>query len=216
MCVNTKPELEQDTTEPTGLPPRASRRPGHLRLATAIAIALAGVALLAAACGGSAPATATSAGPGGSTTTSNADEIPYTNCMRAHGVPNFPDPNAQGKPFTAQNLGQAGLTGNSPQLGAASRACAHLMVAPSPAQLAQQTSELVRYAACMRAHGVPDFPDPSTSANGAPSLSLTPSIADSPDFQPAEQACHSVDPGLPALPRSGKAVPGGAQADGGS
>jgi hypothetical protein len=203
--MNTKPDGEQRTTEHTGLPPRASQRRGHLRRAVAVAAALAGVALLAAACGGgSAPATATSAAQGGSTTTGNADEMPYTQCMRAHGVPNFPDPNAQGKPFTAQSLQQAGIGGNSPQFQAASQACAHLMVPPSPAQLAQMTSEMVRYAACMRAHGVPDFPDPSTSANGGPVTSLTPSIVDSPDFQPAEQACHSVDPGLAVRSNVGK------------
>jgi hypothetical protein len=210
--MSTQPDDEQHTTKHTGLPPRVSRRPGHLRRAAAIAAAAAGVAILAAACGGgSAPSTSTAAAQGGSTTTSNADEMPYTQCMRAHGVPNFPDPNALGKPFTAQSLQQAGVPADSPQLQAASTACAHLLVPPSPAQLAQQTSELVRYAACMRAHGVPDFPDPSTSANGAPSLGLPPSIVDSPDFQPAEHACHSVDPGMPTITNSNKASPGGAQ-----
>jgi hypothetical protein len=208
--MNTKPDGEQRTTEHTGLPPRASRRRGHLRRAVAPAAALAGVALLAAACGGgSTSTTSTSAAQGGGTTNSNADEMPYTQCMRAHGVLNFPDPNAQGKPFTAQSLQQAGIGGNSPQFQAASQACAHLMVPPSPAQLAQMTRELVRYAECMRAHGVPDFPDPSANGSG---LNLTPSIVDSPDFVPAEQACHSVDPGLPE-PRNntGKALPGGTQ-----
>jgi len=209
-----KPDNEQHTTEQMGLPPCASRRRGHLRRAAAIGAALAGVALLAAACGGGSPSTtATSAAQGGGTTTnSNADEMPYTECMREHGVPNFPDPNAQGKPFTAQNLGQAGISSQTPDFQAANNACAHLMVPPSPAQLAQQTRELVRYAACMRAHGVPDFPDPSTSANGGPSLGLTQGILDSPDFQPAEQACHSVDPGVAEPTNTGKALSGGTQA----
>jgi hypothetical protein len=211
--MNTQPDHRQRTTKHTGLPRRANPRPGHRGRAAAIAAAAAGVALLAAACGGgSAPATATAAGQGASTTTSNADEMPYTQCMRAHGMPNFPDPNGQGKPFTAQSLQQAGVPPDSPQFQAASTACAHLLVPPSPAQLAQQTSELVRYAACMRAHGVPDFPDPSISANGAPSLGLTPGIVDSPDFQSAQQACHSADPGLPTLRNSRKASPGDGQA----
>jgi hypothetical protein len=211
-CMNAQPDHEQHTTKHAGLPRRAIR-PGHPRRAAAIAAVLAGVALLAAACGGgSAPAATTSAGQAGSTTTGNSDEMPYTDCMRAHGVPSFPDPNAQGKPFTAQNLQQADIQPDSPQFQAASTACAHLLVPPSPAQLAQQTSELVRYAACMRAHGVPDFPDPSISPTGYPSLMLPQSAADSPDFQPAEQACHSVDPGLPVPRTSGKPGPGGAQA----
>jgi hypothetical protein len=211
--MNTEPDGEQRSAEHTGLPPRASRRPGHLRRAVAIAAALAGVALLAAGCGGgSTPAASTPAAQGASTTTGNAAEMPYTQCMRAHGVPTFPDPSSQGKPFDAQSLQQAGIDGNSPQFQAASQVCAHLMVPPSPAQLAQMTSELVRYAACMRAHGVPDFPDPSTSANGGSSLDLTPGIVDSPDFQPAEQACHSVDPGLATSTNRSKGLPGGSQA----
>jgi hypothetical protein len=211
--MTMKPDDEQRTTKPTGLSPRPGRRRGHLRRAAASAAVLAGVALLAAACGGgSAPATSTSTGQGASTTTSNTDGMPYTQCMRAHGLPTFPDPSSQGKPFGAQSWQQAGIDPQSPQAQSAQRACARLMPTPSPAQLAQMTTELVRYAACMRAHGVPNFPDPSTSANGGPSLGLTPGIVDSPDFQPAEQACHSVDPGLPE-PRNntGKALPGGTQ-----
>jgi hypothetical protein len=175
---------------------------------------MAGVGLLAAACSdGTASTTATSAAQG-STATDNADEIPYTQCMRAHGLPNFPDPNTQGKPFDAQNLGQADIDPDSPQFQTASTTCAHLLVPPSPAQVAQQTSEMVRYAACMRAHGVPDFPDPSTTANGGASLELTPSIVDSLDFLPAEQACHSVDPGLPTITNTTKGRPTGGQAAG--
>jgi hypothetical protein len=205
---------EQHTTPHTGKPSRASPRRSRLRQATAIAAALAGVVLLAAACSdGTASTTATSAAQGGSTATNNADEIPYTLCMRAHGVPNFPDPNAQGKPFTAENLQQAGLDPDSPEVESAMGACAHLLVPPSPAQVAQQTAELVRYAACMRAHGLPDFPDPSISSTGGASLGLTPGILDSPEFQPAEQACHSADPGLPIPTRTSKGLP---DSDGGS
>jgi hypothetical protein len=213
--MHTKPNAEQHTTE-WSLPARAGPWRGHTSRASAIAVGLAVVAILAAACGGGTSTTATSASQGGGTATSNADEMPYTQCMRAHGVPNFPDPNAQGKPFTALNLQPAGINPDSPQVAAASTACARLLVPPSPAQLAQQTSELVRYAACMRAHGVPDFPDPSTSANGGSSLSLTPGVVDSPDFQPAEQACHSVDPGLPTFTNPSKGRPGGGDSDGGS
>jgi hypothetical protein len=207
-----KSTAEQHPKDHAGLPALASRR-SHLRKAPAIAAAI-GIVLLAAACGdGTGLTTAASAAQGGGSTTSNADEMPYVQCMRAHGVPDFPDPNAEGKPFTAQNLQPAGVAPDSPQFEAASTTCAHLLVPPSPAQLAQQTRELVRYAACMRAHGVPNFPDPSTTANGGSSLDLTPAILDSPDFQPAEQACQSVDPGLPTYRNTGKGLAG---SDGGS
>jgi hypothetical protein len=214
--MNATPSDEQHTSEHTDLPPRTSRW-RHPWRAAATAAAIAGVALLAVACGGAAASTtAGSAAQGGSTATSNADEMPYTQCMRAHGVPDFPDPTAQGKPFSAESLQQAGVQPDSPQLQAASTVCAHLLVPPSPAQVAQQTRELVRYAACMRAHGLPDFPDPSVSSTGYASLGLTPGIVNSPDFQPAEQACHSVDPGLPIATHSSKGSPGGPSSDGGS
>jgi hypothetical protein len=193
-----KPGNEQHATEHTGLLRRASRRPGRLRRAAAIAAALASVALLAAACGGSStPSAATSPAQGGTTTNSNADALPYTQCMRAHGVPNFPDPSSQGRPFPPQTLQRASIDLSTPQYMAASNACAHLMPAPNPGQVAQTTSEQVRYAACMRAHGVPNFPDPSANGSG---FSLTPSIMDAPDYRPAAQTCHSVDPSMPLVP----------------
>jgi hypothetical protein len=181
---------------------------GHLRRAAAITGALAAVSLLAAACsGGSAPATAPPGSAGGNYVADNADAIPYSQCMRAHGVPNFPDPGPNsppGKPFGAATLAQAGVDLNAPQVQAASTACAHLLPAPSPAQQQQVLSLMLRFAVCMRAHGVPDFPDPSTTANGGSSLGLTPGIVDSPDFQPAEQACRSIAPWLAIGPPSSK------------
>jgi hypothetical protein len=194
-----KPSDEQHKTEPIGVPPRANRRRGRLRRAVTVTAALAGVALLAAACGGgSAPAAAPSAPAGGGTTVSNTDALPYSQCMRAHGVPNFPDPdpNTPGKPFGALALSQAGVDTSTPQFQAASKACAHLLPASSPAQAQQLLSLMLRYTTCMRAHGVPTFPDPSTTATGGVTLSLTQSAVSSPDFQSAEQACRSIDPAL--------------------
>ena len=214
--MSTRPNDKQRTTEHTALPPRTGLLRGTLSTAAAIAAALAGSALLAACGGGAISSTAASVAQGGGTAASNADEMPYTECMRAHGVPNFPDPNAQGKPFSMQNLQPAGINPDSPQFESASTACGHLLVPPSPAQVAQQTSEMVRYAACMRAHGVPDFPDPSITSTGGASLSLTPGVVDSPDFQPAEQACHSVDPGLPTFTNPSKGPPPAGDSDGGS
>jgi hypothetical protein len=201
----TKPSDEQHTTEHSGIPPRASRRRGRLMQAVAIAAALAGVVLLAAACGaGSASTTAAPESQGGSNSTDNADAISYTQCMRAHGVPNFPDPNSQGKPFTAQSLQQAGVDPGSPRFQPANQACAHLLPAPTAAQREQQLMESLRYAVCMRAHGVPGFPDPNAQGN----ILLDPSIVNSPQFQSAAQTCHSVDPGLAVPSNTGKKLPG--------
>ncbi|HZD67485.1 MAG TPA: hypothetical protein VFA45_00750 [Actinomycetes bacterium] len=56
------------------------------------------------------------------------------------------------------------------------------------------SSRLVRYAQCMREHGVPSFPDP---VNGQLQLRVTkggPLDPASPQFQVAQQACKSLEP----------------------
>ena len=53
--------------------------------------AMAAVAVLTAACGGSA---SSSSSAGGSANYQQA--LAYSECMRAHGVADFPDPDAQG------------------------------------------------------------------------------------------------------------------------
>src|SRR5260221_14795195 len=70
------------------------KRPTRLRRAGPLAAALAGAALLAAACSGGSPNPSAGAGsPGGSERTS---ALAYSQCMRAHGIKNFPDPSAGG------------------------------------------------------------------------------------------------------------------------
>ena len=109
------------------------RRPTRSRPRPMAAIvALAGLALLAAACGSS---------PGsqvaqiGSTTTHQRSYFPapsaqqdgpvaFSGCMRAHGVPNFPDPNTSGV-FNKVALGQ--VSANNSRYPAAQRACQHLL-----------------------------------------------------------------------------------------
>ncbi len=85
--------------------------------------------------------------------------------MRAHGVPDFPDP-VQGANGLV-SLGGVGLI--SPQAQAAREACRSLALAgqvgPQTVSLAQQEAFL-RWASCIRASGVPDFPDPSFSGEG--------------------------------------------------
>jgi hypothetical protein len=54
-----------------------------------------------------------------------------------------------------------------------------------------------KYSACMRNHGVADFPDPvvSHSGNGTNvSIRITPNIGTSPQFKTAQQACRSILP----------------------
>jgi hypothetical protein len=94
--------------------------------------------------------------------------VVYAKCMRASGVPNFPDPTAGGNfLFHAR----AGII-NSPLFKAAQAKCHNLLPEggpgsgppPSPQTLAR----FLNIARCMRQHGVSDFPDPRTTAPANP------------------------------------------------
>jgi hypothetical protein len=158
--------------------------------------AVAAVAMLATACSSGAASTA-SPDPSGSY--SYTQEVALAQCMRAHGLPAFPDPSASGG-FSSSVL----TTFDTSAGQAAYGACRHLLTgAPSISQLQQvlQTEQeaqakrlptLVKFAQCMRGHGVTDFPDPGqNSPAGAKGTGLNP---DSPVFQAAFKTCQSVLP----------------------
>ena len=66
---------------------------------------------------------------------------------------------------------------------------------------ASYTQEL-RFANCMRRHGQPDFPDPSSNGGGV-SFSLRGVDPNSPQFQRAENACRELSP----FPAGGPGAP---------
>jgi hypothetical protein len=94
---------------------------------------------------------------------STSSEVALAVCVRKHGVPSFPDPNAQG--IWSLNGSGSGVW-QTPQFRKAELTCAGLLhilnaVAPGTTQQAAQAAQLVKYSECMRSHGVPNFPDPS-------------------------------------------------------
>ena len=125
--------------------------------------------------------------------------------MRSHGIPNYPDPLSNGN-FNLSNNQQRGgskrsgsSTGSS-QETAANNVCNHLLdvgTQMSAAQTQHALGQLVRYAQCIRAHGVPDFRDPHTTSGGIGvpggiGFDMTGIDIHSPQFQSAEQACQSL------------------------
>ncbi len=169
--------------------------------------------LAVVACGGpSTPGVAT-----GSTTTTRSGgnstgggspargALAYASCMRSHGVHGFPDPNANGD-FTElknETLQQLGVT--STQLRAADHRCVHLL---PPGQggnplSVQQQQDYLTGAACMRAHGITNFPDP-VFANGGVNFPIPSSIdTHSTRFNQARLICERHIPA--GLPYSGSA-----------
>jgi hypothetical protein len=201
-----------------------------------LAFVLSAIAIAAAACGGSpsasvaslnatttttttatTPSSAGDSGPGQSGAGNSGSQhsqatlggvtVQFAQCMRTHGVPSFPDPNAQG---------QVTLSGVGPQSAsfqAAQRACAKYAPnggkAPSPAQQAKMVAQALKFSECMRAHGLSDFPDPQVSSgaggvsigiriNGGGSSDLNPR---SPQFQAAQKVCQPLM-GLPSTTKS--------------
>jgi hypothetical protein len=164
-----------------------SRRAGARRFCILAALAAA-VAMLAAACGGG------SSSDAGLTTYQKA--VAYAQCMRAHGEPGYPDPTSKGGFIIngkTDNL-------NGALMGKANKACQHLLPPQKPLTPAQQrqiTNEALKYVACMRSHGLPDFPDPVVNANGIEFRGPSGFGPNSPQLQSAMQACKKLLPGLP-------------------
>lgn len=130
----------------------------------AVAALLAG--LLVAGCGGGSPRPTATSGYG-------SGPLAFARCMRADGVPNFPDP-AAGGGFDLNGINPA-----SPAFRAAQTKCHSLwgryaVGGPLPAlggtthPSAQTLAKLVTISQCMRQHGVPDYPDPRTSVPSNP------------------------------------------------
>ena len=154
------------------------------------AAALAGVAVLAVACGGGPPAGSGS----GSGQTPYQQALAYAQCMRSHGVPSFPDPTSQG----LITYGPVDI--HSAQYLSANKMCQHLLPAGSPlttAQKRQDVSQALRFARCIRSHGVPDFADPVITGGGAAVGFRVPRAdRNSPQFLVAVHACRNFEPGM--------------------
>ena len=180
-------------------------RQSRLRRAGAIAIAFAAVGVLAAGCGGSPASHRGSAKPSETTLL-----IEFSACLRAHGLPHFPDPQSEaaGGGFPSGSLGpyinrsatsDFALNDYTPQFQAAEKHCSSLARASlfilSPAQIQAQTQQEVKQGlatvACLRKHGFPDMPDP-----GAQGAVMIPSSIDmnSPQYRAAAKLCHAPPP----------------------
>jgi len=165
-----------------------------------VASGLALMCVLAAACGGgsdAAVASISSTTAKGANASSGAPSAsaPYTNalnyarCMRSHGEPDFPDPNNPGGFSTAalERLDTA-----SHQFTAADATCARLLPndgQPTPAELQQTITDGLRFARCMRAHGV-QFPDPGISGDQM-TIDLGAVDTNSPQYATASQICRT-------------------------
>jgi hypothetical protein len=143
------------------------------KLRPLVAVALVAlVGLISAGCGSSAPAStgtgsASSSNNGNSTAAEAKKGVKFAECMRSHGVSDFPDPSASGKLTLDGVVNGSSLDPNSPAFTQAISACKDLEPAgfTGSKRSPQQMSAALRFAQCIRENGVLDFPDP---VNGQP------------------------------------------------
>jgi hypothetical protein len=111
-------------------------------------------------CGSTAPT-----GSGGSdpTAANHAKAVKFSECMRANGVSNFPDPGASGDLTIDQVANGSKFDTSSPAWQHAIGACKSLEPSgfTGSKRSAQQQSAARQFAQCIRHNGVPDFPDPT-------------------------------------------------------
>ena len=137
----------------------------------------------------------------------NSRLVAYSQCMRSHGMPNFPDPTGGVPPkVTAQELGVS-----SSQLQAAQRACQRLLPATGGSLTASSLQQcylagvcpqaLVRqavnaglqFARCMRSHGVPNWPDPTIDSQGRPVFNINVPRPPPPQVSTAINECEGLE-----------------------
>jgi hypothetical protein len=192
---------------------------------------LVALTLLAAGCGGGArtPTVAhlgsstsssgssansgnSSSGAGGSSASAGSSQsgsaspqsqaVAYSACVRAHGVPNFPDP----KVSTNGNevkvaIGINPSISSNPHFKSAQEACRKLLPGGGPGGESnhsispQEQSEYLKAAACIRLHGIPKFPDPTFSGGGVHVPKVAGVNLHSSQARAAEEACQSLIPG---------------------
>lgn len=136
--------------------------------------------------------------------------VAYSDCMRSHGVANFPDPTA------SEGIPKDKIPIRSPRLRSASTTCEHLMPISGlgPQTTAQPTRTrlmvALSFARCMRDRGVPNFPDPSLQGELTPQMVTAAGIdLHEPALLQAGRACAAVTHGLITRAAVERAVSGG-------
>ena len=129
-----------------------------------------------------------------------AQALEFAQCMRDNGVPDFPDPQVNGD--GGMIMGGPGGEGDFDQEAAekAMEACEDQRPQGGGNFSEEDQQEMqdaaLAHAQCMRENGVPDFPDPEFSGDGA-RISLEGIDPESPAFQQAEEACEDEMPNRP-------------------
>jgi hypothetical protein len=132
-------------------------------------LAVVAFSLLATGCGGGGGSAGVASVASSTTTATSTTQnglVAFSSCMRAHGMPRFPDPQR----FAGGNLKLTlhQFPADDPRFQAAMSACSQLLPASTGSgsrETAQQQrtrlADGLSFARCMRSRGVSRFPDPT-------------------------------------------------------
>jgi hypothetical protein len=167
---------------------------------TLIALGL-GLAIATAGCAGtgtgdpevataqSGAATAT-ASPSATAAADPGAPLKFSKCMREHGIAWFPDPDKSNR--TSINVPRSQ---DKAKFDAAMEACKQWSPESQPHPANPEDAERMRnLAKCMRANGVPDFPDPKTDGSLAIDGDKLSTKPGEPTFDKAEKLCAQFIP----------------------
>jgi hypothetical protein len=193
----------------------SSRLP--LIIASFVAVAFA---VLAAGCGsggGASGVASVASTTTVATTTVQNGLLAFSTCMRASGMPDFPDPHRYVGGNVKLTIHQFGTT--SPRFKAAMNACDHLLPTnggsgsqETAQQQRTQTADGLSFAKCVRSHGVARFPDPTAQGQLTVEMVQAQGIdVHSPAVLRAVQVCLPASHGLltPAKVRAALSRAGG-------
>jgi len=186
------------TTEPPTRRPKGTR--WRLRRVGVGALLLVVAGALVAACGGGGDPSASSGTAGGSSSnqsSANQSGIAFASCMRANGVPNFPDSAISDTNGRVELNIPSGLDTNSSQFKSAMQTCRKDLPnggsSGGGSSSGSSAQQVIKFANCMRANGVPNFPEPNSQGQelitGGSGLN-----PNSPQFQSAMQTCQHLLP----------------------
>jgi hypothetical protein len=185
-----------------------------------LAAALVALSVLVTGCGGNSPtggvaslgsshasnmsttsstSAGSAAGSGGGESQPGSRAVAYAACMRSHGVPNFPDPQISQKGGAVSvRMAVPASVGGRPKFKSADQVCRKLLPAGGPGNRPvmspAEQAQYLKAAACIRSHGLPNFPDPTFSGGGV-HIDHQGLNESSPVFKAAVQACESLIPG---------------------
>jgi hypothetical protein len=135
-----------------------------------VVVAAIAAASAIAACGASSPSSSSASRSAGRPTLAQLqhDEVVFAACMRAHGAPAFPDPTSPAE-FKLSLRGSSGSAGPAPAFASAEAGCAHLLPngasSQAPGETQAHITALLAFARCLRSHGFPSFPDPTSAGH---------------------------------------------------